>query len=279
MEKILLTIDAANPDFSSLDFAAYLGRLTKSALIGVFLENKIQEPKLKAAKVHAVHSGEMEAEDKIPEEDDKDELIEQNINLFKQACIAKEINCQVHRDRTNPFKELITESRFADLLIADAAISFGKNYEGVLTGFVKDILKHAECPVIIAPEKFNGINEIVFTYNNSASSVFAIKQFSYLFPQLNNKKVVILQVNTDGKWRDPEKYIFKEWLKDRYTDLHFEALKGETDAELFSYLLKRKDVFIVMGAYGRNTISQLFKSSQADLLIKTIDQPIFIAHR
>ena len=39
MEKILLAVDAINPDNNSLEFACYLGRLTKSKITGVFLEN------------------------------------------------------------------------------------------------------------------------------------------------------------------------------------------------------------------------------------------------
>ena len=39
MEKILLAIDAINPDKNTLEFACYLGRLTKSKVTGVFLEN------------------------------------------------------------------------------------------------------------------------------------------------------------------------------------------------------------------------------------------------
>ncbi len=39
MTKILLVIDAINPDENTLEFACYLGRLTKSKVTGVFLEN------------------------------------------------------------------------------------------------------------------------------------------------------------------------------------------------------------------------------------------------
>jgi len=46
----------------------------------------------------------------------------------------------------------------------------------------------------------------------------------------------------------------------------------------FDYLFKRKNMFLVMGAYGRNALSQFFKRSHADLLIETVTQPIFIAH-
>ena len=82
------------------------------------------------------------------------------------------------------------------------------------------------------------------------------------------------QVN--GRIRD--KYKFKEWLKDHYSDLQFEAVKGKTNYKLFDYLFQRKNMFLVMGAYGRNPLSEFFKRSRADLLIRTITQPIFIAH-
>lgn len=46
MEKILLAIDAVNPDTNGLDFACYLGRLTRSKITGVFLENLVAEERL-----------------------------------------------------------------------------------------------------------------------------------------------------------------------------------------------------------------------------------------
>ena len=50
MKRILLAIDTLNTDRNSLDFACFLGRLTKSKVIGVFLENLIadEKPQLKA---------------------------------------------------------------------------------------------------------------------------------------------------------------------------------------------------------------------------------------
>ena len=43
--KILLAIDAINPDKNAMEFACYLGRLTKSKVTGVFLENLAAEEK------------------------------------------------------------------------------------------------------------------------------------------------------------------------------------------------------------------------------------------
>lgn len=195
-----------------------------------------------------------------------------------EGCISRETHYDILREGGVPSSELIEESRFADVMIVDAETSFNTPFEGIPTGFIKDVLKKAECPVIIAPENFETIDEIVFTYNGSSSSVFAIKQFTYLFPELKEKKVSIIQVNETGKWPDNDKNKFTEWLQNHYTDLHFEALIGETENGLFDYLFKRKNMFLVMGAYGRTSLSRFFKRSHADLLINTVTQPIFIAH-
>jgi len=96
---------------------------------------------------------------------------------------------------------------------------------------------------------------------------------------LKDKKVTLLQVNESGEWQSEDKNKFKEWLREHYTDLQFVALKGKSETVLFDYLFKRKNIFLVMGAYGRTIISQFLKHSHADLLMNTITQPIFIAHK
>jgi hypothetical protein len=277
MEKILLAVDAINPDNNSLEFACYLGRLTKSKITGVFLDNlSIEErPLLKKVLANADNA---EGEE-LSEPKDKMELIEKNISFFEEGCINREVNYRLYLDGGNPAGKLIEESRFADLLVLDAAMSFHKHYEGIPTEFAREVLKKAECPVIIAPESFDAIDEIIFSYDSSSSSLFAIKQFTYLFSQLKDKKVTLLQVNESGECQGEDKNKFKEWLREYYTGLQFVALKGKSEIVLFDYLFNRKNIFLVMGAYGRTTISQFLKHSHADLLMNTITQPIFIAHK
>jgi nucleotide-binding universal stress UspA family protein len=278
MEKILLAIDAINPDINSFEFACYLGRLTKSKVTGIFLENLVAEERPVLSELHGVAYIGHEIDTSSAAYKARIEAIEKSIAFFKEACISRGINFSLHRNHGVPTQELIEESRFADVVVVDAETSFKNNYEDRPTEFVKDILKKAECPVIIAPERYEGIDEIVFTYNGTASAAYAIKQFTYLFPELYNEKVTIVQVNEKGEWKEKDKYNFTEWLNDHYTNMHFEALKGDVENKLFEYLFKRKNILLVMGAYGRNALSQFFKHSPADLLIKTVSQPIFITH-
>lgn len=278
MEKILLAIDALNPDTSAFDFACYLANLTHSKLTGIFLENLVADEKPVLTKAYGSPYLDWTIDENSPEYQDKQKKIEQNLKLFKQVCENRFIQYNAHRDRNLPAREIIDESRYADIVIVDAATSFNKRFEGTPTEFVKDILKDAECPVIIAPESFDGIDEIVFAYNNTKSCAFAIKQFTYLFPMLKDKKATVFQVNEQGVWADKDKYNFKEWLQHHYSSLVFEIVKGDTDDKLFDYLFKRKNIFIVMGAYGRTAASRFFHRSHADRIISTVTQPIFISH-
>ncbi len=278
MEKILLAIDPLDFNQPAVDFATYMARLTRSKLTGVFLENIVAEEKPVLRKVYGSASLEWEVDEKSTEHLNRQQLIDQSIARFRQACELRETRCNVHRDRSVPADEMIAESRYADLLIVDAATSFNKQYDGLPTEFVSEILKEAECPIIIAPESFEQIDEVIFAYNNSKSSVFAIKQFTYLFPQLGEKKTTIVRVSKDGTWNDPDKHNFREWLQNHYSAIGFETLAGDSEDKLFDYIWKKKNILLVMGAYGRTAISRFFRHSHADLLIKMVPQPIFIAH-
>ena len=278
MEKILLAIDAVNLNMPALDFACYIGRLTNSKITAVFLENLVADEKPVLKKAYGTRYLDWEIDESSTQYQDKRQLIERNISLFKEACVNRSVRCNIHRDSGTPAHEIINESRYADLIIVDASTSFNKRYDGMPTEFVKDLLKETECPVIIAPESFDGIDEIIFTYDSSKSAAFAIKQFTYLFPEFDDRKAIVLKVNKEGIWADHDKYNLKEWLQNHYSAIAFEVLKGNAEDKLFDYIFKRKNVFIVMGAYGRNALSKFFNPSHADLLIKTITQPIFISH-
>ncbi len=278
MGKILLVIGENELSMRALDFACYLGRLTRSTITGVILAELPVSERTALATVHGSRPMDWKVDEPSPGDRHKRSSIEATLSRFKDACESRSVHCTVHRASGVPAEEIVYESRFADLVVVDAATSFRPAFEGSPTEFVKDILKDAECPVIIAPENFDGFNEIVFTYDGSRSSASAIKQFTYLLPELEDKKAIMLQVNEDGEWTRDEKQRWTEWLIDHYSAIGFQGLKGAVDDKLFDYLFERKNCMVVMGAYGRNPISRFFKKSHADRIIKTMTLPIFISH-
>jgi nucleotide-binding universal stress UspA family protein len=278
MEKILLALDPQNIPMNTIDFACYLSRLAHSRLTGVFLEDVLSGDRPLLPSMPGIPYPDYTPVFNVGASDRKTGITEENIRTFKLACDCRGVPSLIHRDRGVPAAEIVEESRFADIIIVDAETSFSRRNETLPGRFVKDVLLESECPVIIAPYSFERIDDILFTYNGTQSSVFAIKQFTYLFPELRSKKVVVVSVRTEREDTLAEQFKMKEWMKDHYTDVEYVILKGEPSDQLFGYLIERKNGMVVMGAYGRGMLSRFFKPSHARLIVKTINLPIFISH-
>ena len=277
MEKILLALDRRLINMNTVEFGCYLARLTSSELKVVFLHAKEQEP----ASGRIVESAPSElmtrsvvSENKLVMKPAQDDLAE-----FEAACLNRGVRISIHENEGQPFPEIIADSRFADLLVVDPEMSFGNRREAVPTSFIKEVLAYSECPVIIAPYSFNGIQEIVFAYDGSASATFAIKQFTYLFPELTDLKLTILQVSEEKNVPLIEKKKLIEFLQMHFSSIGFRILEGSAREELFKYLLDKKNQFVIMGAFGRKNLTALFRHSTADLLLKTVNLPLFITHK
>ncbi len=277
MEKILLAIDSDNVNMNSLDFACYLARLTKSKITGVFLDDQVlaEKPEMKA--LHGMPYVETVVQSSLPDYKERKKRIQTNIVLFESACENRSVRCEMHRHKGAAIRELIEETRYADLLVISAT-SFSETFDGTPTKFVRDILETAKCPVVISPESHCEVGEIVFTYDGSMSAIFALRQFTYLFPEYKNKKATVVEVNKRGSAPPHEKQRIIEWLNAHYADVTFINLEGKPRDEIIGYLLSKKNLFVVMGSYGRGMLSNFFRTSTAQLVMKTLSLPIFIAH-
>jgi nucleotide-binding universal stress UspA family protein len=195
MEKVLVVINAQKPNLEAIHFACTIAAAAHTNLTGLFVENFYLN--------HIPSSvGEYPSYFDVVKEKKVNEVkadTEQAITIFKNECRRRGITPKTYVDKGEPIQEVIFESRFADLLVVDPAIGLYETEEQLPSHFVKEILATAECPVFLAPEEFESVDEIVFCYDGSASSVFAIKQFTYLLPEFRNKKVMLLEVNKTGE--------------------------------------------------------------------------------
>jgi len=264
MRKILLATNAHDIKTSAVDFGCYVANLTSSPLTGILLEHA-HEPELATT---LVMPGDKEFETAIPVN------IATGVNVFCNRCLHDDARHSVQHVKGNPLHEMIKESLYADVIIADGNTSFNER-DGWPSTFVGDLLENAKCPVIISPFDFDEINEVVFAYDGTDSSVFAMKQFIYLFPELSDVKITLLQVLKDEDADITEKDKLKQLLMMHYSAVHYDTLHGNADMELFKKFLAQRNKILVMGAYGRK---KFLGRSTADILLKTLNIPIFIAH-
>lgn len=276
MEKILIALDNRKLHRSTIEFAVYLSILTHSRLSGVFLNNVVVEEEV---LVNEIEDGadifQTISLREVVHDDTK--IKAENLLLFERLTSDAGIEPYIEFEEGIPAIDLPKITRFADLLIIDAT-TFSGMYDGVPTRFVKDILQNGECPVIIAPREFTGIDNIIFCYNGMKSSVFAIKQFNYLFPELEDKKAKVLYLNTPYEPTNQEEEAITDWLQYHYRDVEFIDIAGDATADaFFEYLLEKHNDFIVMGPYGRRLLDSFFEPAEEGQS-RVTSLPIFISY-
>ena len=271
-----MAIDSLNLDENAVQFATYLARLTDSNLTAIFLQDLVREDAVVLPLGEDGSSGEVIMIRESADDQDSVELRDENIQLFRELVREAGIPASVYLDNGDPARGIIAESRYADLLVIDPATSFSALYDGPPTRFVKDILQEANCPVVISPKSFEDIDNIIFCYDGSKSSLFAMKQFSYLFPELRSKRAKVIDLVTGEFAGDKEGVT--EWLKYHYDDAEWIAAEPEVTDALFNYLLRKKNDFVVMGAYGRGLLASFFEEDFEEGTTRTTTLPIFVAH-
>ena len=274
MKKVIIPFDGAHFSKGAIDFAIALNQFEPILLSGVFL------PQLDYANLWAF-SGGMAGPVLVPYVEDADiELIEKNIERFTCACEKNDIEYRVHKNIYEAsIPELRYESRFADLLIIGSE-AFYENMGTNPNPYLKDTLRQAECPAVIVPESFTFPESVVLSYDGSESSVYAIKQFAYLFPQLTNKSTLLVTASENGTEQEfPEESNIEELAARHFSDLTLMRVQLEPRKYFSTWLMYRKSAVLVSGSFGRSAFSEFFSKSFISDVISTHRIPVFLAHR
>jgi nucleotide-binding universal stress UspA family protein len=271
MKKLLLAAGDKPLNPSTIDFACYLAKLTKSGLKGLFLETKRHE-RASVASMEAVgQEGAVRSAKPMQY---------QQLEAFKDACLSRSVRGEAEGEKLFSWNELIGETRFADAVIIDSDFTMQAHaLEAYPSHDAKKLLHEAECPVVVAPLSFERLDEIIFTYDGSAASAYAIRQFLYLFPELRDARVTILEIwSEEEETRRNDIPKLKNWLEHHFSSVDSVLLEGDVQSRLLEYLLSHPYAFVVMGGSGRSRASRIFQPSASGTVVKMVSAPVFIAH-
>ncbi|HEX6180669.1 MAG TPA: hypothetical protein VFZ47_05445 [Chitinophagaceae bacterium] len=273
MKKVLLAFDGPHFSEGAFEFARRLNEYHPILLVGVFL------PQLSYASFGTV-GGPTPPPLYLPlVEDFNREATEISIEQFGQRCIKNGIEFRIHEDFYDfGLPELKKETRFADLLILGSE-SFYKNMgTEKLNDYLQIALHSAECSAVVVPEKFAYPETNILAYNGSESSVFAIKQFAYLFPEFCKSKTLLVTAGYDSGEGLPDEQFIEEFVSRHFPDLSILSLEIDPKRYFSTWMMERENAILVAGAFGRSSVSQLFKKSFVSDIIRDHMLPVFIAH-
>ena len=274
MKKILFASDGSNFSEGSFEFVRRLNDIQPVLLTGVFIP-QITYANLWSYSAVAAFSGFYPP---LPEEEDN-KVVENNIKHFENLCQKNGIAYRIHKDNFDfDFPELKKESRFSDVMIISGEL-FYKRFIEADQDHLREVLHISECPVLVVPESYQFPDNNILAYDGSEESVYAIKQFAYLFPELTKNATLLVYAENEDDKDFPSKDYIIELATQHFSDLTFYELELKSNNYFSALMIGRKSSILMSGAFSRSALSQVFKKSFVAAIIRDHQIAVFIAHK
>ncbi|MEO6289969.1 MAG: universal stress protein [Ginsengibacter sp.] len=278
MKKFLAIFDGYKMSKASMLYAIELAQSANAHLVGVFLDEFLY----RSYNFYRTVTKYKNYEDVMKDLNNKDKKKrDEAVLLFQKTCEKSKIKFSIHRNKNIAMQELKHESMFADLMIINEYETFAYIKETPPTRFIRELLSDVGCPVIVTPAAYKTIDKIVLLYDGKPYALHSIKAFSYLFDNLQNLPVEVFTVK-DDKMKGmhlPDNKLMREFIKRHFPQANFTVKKGSAEFETVKHLRSLSlNTLVVLGAYQRSDLSRWFKTSMADILMKEIEKPLFMAH-
>ena len=258
MKKILFASDGSNFSEGSFEFVRRVNDIQPVLVTGMFIPQVTYVPLLE-------------------EEDIR--VVENNIKHFEILCQKHCIAFRIHKDYFDfGFSELKKESRFADVMIISGEL-FYKRFIESDQDHLREVLHISECPVLVVPEHYQFPDNNILAYDGSKESVYAIKQFAYIFPELTKNPTLLVYAEDEDDPDFPSKDYITELVTQHFGDLTFYKLESKSSEHFSSWIKNRTGSVLVSGSFSRSALSQVFKKSFVADIIKDHQVPVFIAHK
>ncbi|HRE37409.1 MAG TPA: universal stress protein [Chitinophagaceae bacterium] len=277
MKKIIAAFDGLKYAENTAACALHLAKRTQTHLVGVFPDDMTYTSYL----IHELVVKKGITADQLKKYEERDaKSRKQSVEKFEKVCKQEGIQYSLHQDKKVAIQCLKHESIYADLLVISMKETFSHYPEKPPTRFIRDLLSDTQCPVLLVPEKYKGFEKVVLLYDGEPSSVYAIKMFSYLLPELADIPTEVISVNPANKSLHlPDNKLMKEFMKRHYPGASYTILKGMAEEAIVKKLKEQdENTLVVLGAYRRGAVSRWFRESMADVLMKEVRLPLFIAH-
>lgn len=272
MKKIIFACDGKNFPKGAFEFIKEMNETEPVLLTGAFLHALNFEEFLPG--VFALYAG--PAVEFLKEEQKN---CKKMMTLFEESCQKSGIEYRVHEESMNwKIDDLSKETRFADMMVMSEELFCNDFNTSQPNSFMQQAIHRSECPVVCVPELYRTFKKVVFAYDGKKESMFALKQFCHLFPQLADSETKIVYAKADASDSIPDMVYLEEYAGRHFKNLAIEKLPFNSKKDFESWTRDEDDMLLVSGSYGRSGLSTSINKSFVEAVIHEHHIPVFIAH-
>lgn len=173
---------------------------------------------------------------------------------------------------------LFNEAGFSDLLMLCKGHLFSGNPD-VPARLFETLLKRIFSPFLLLPSRPFSPDQLLLAFDSTDLSLYAFRQFSYLFPHLLMNRPVKIVFTGQREDEFMKNYDLLEALIGQYTQ-DMSILKLDfNEKNYFSIKIEEMDApLLITGTYGRNILPAFLERSFVADVLKENKIPVFIAH-
>ncbi len=214
MKKVLLVCDGSHFSEGAFKMAAYLQTLQPMLLTGVFLGAEVfKYVYLNTDYVVADLAGELR--------DEQDANITRTTSRFIELCEKYHVEYRVHKEvGLEPTSDLQKEMRFADLAIIGSEVFYGDYDRQQPNTDLKTALHQANARYCWFPNILPPILQTCLRTTAVANSVYAIRQYATLFPELCSNETLLVHASKGDK-EIPDLGYIKELAARHFSNLEY----------------------------------------------------------
>ncbi|MCP4717408.1 MAG: universal stress protein, partial [Deltaproteobacteria bacterium] len=197
------------------------------------------------------------------------------LEAFEQHCQSHSITPTVKR-QTGIISNIISdEAKRSDLVIVAQRGEHAQWSTGLLGSTAESVVRKAPRPVLVTPNEFRKIKNILIAYDGSVESNKALKTVCENFAMDDNNLSVVFVTQDENRNNDLQNEVC-EFVNHYKIDVGTVWLQGEAGKEILHYADTHNIDLIVMGAFGHSRIHDLILGGTTAYIIRQSTIPILL---
>jgi len=275
LKRILVALDGSAFSKTSVDYACQIAKAQKAQLTGIaVIDLPDIEKSIGPVPLGATYYAERIEHRKVEEAKQQARAI---LKDFTQTCKQRRVQGRALAKEGQPFKVIIEESKYHDLVILGLKTFFRHGVMKEPGDTLEKLLKQGIKPALAVPEAYRPIQRILIAYDGSIQAAKAAQQF--LQSELwKNRKVTLLNVNDDAAKGEALLRKLGEYFKSYGIASTKLCRSGDPAEGILNYAAESKADLLVIGAYGKESVLGFFFGSVTKKILHQAILPLFIYH-
>ena len=276
VKTILIPIDGSDYGNTAIDYGVYIAKRLEARLTGLH----VMDIRLIQGPVITDISGSIG----LPPYQELYPIIEKSLEeradvilkAFEERCTQGGIPAETRKAVGIINEAIIEEGKNHDwIILAQRGEHFHIAKGGILGSTAEAVVRNAGKPVLVTPQSYQDIESIGLAYDGSPPAQHALELAIFLADKMA-WPLTILMVTDDQDRAAKYSKKAETYLEAFHIDCEMLVMGGKEDRAILQFIKEGAVELMVMGAYGRNRLHELFIGSTTSQVIRKSTIPVLL---